>query len=110
MKGFVDQNSAVLLFDPRRFDPRGDTGPMIYREQASRLAVKLSVCVAVAAGCAFVGCSGDYGSLPSNKETVKQALNNAGDANQGANQGKRGSKKVVTKSIKQKVLNARETE
>jgi hypothetical protein len=93
----------VLLFDPRRFDPWGDRVSMSFRHEASRLAVKLAVCLAVAGGCAFVGCSGEYGTSPSMKSELKEQLNKNPD---GVNQGAKGGKKVFTKSIKQKVLNA----
>ena len=75
---------------------------MIFRQEAPRLVLKMTVCLAVAGGCAFLGCSSDYGTSPSNKNEVKEALN-TGETNQA---GKGSRIKIAPKSIKQKALNA----
>jgi hypothetical protein len=76
---------------------------MIFRQEAWRLALKMTVCLVVAAGCAFVGCSSDNGTAPgTTKENLKAAF--GPDAPQ-VNQGAKGGKKVFTKSIKQKLVN-----
>jgi len=78
---------------------------MNFRQATSNLALKMSVCLAVAGACAFLGCSSDYGSAPSNKSAVKEYLDKNAETSQGA-KGAKGGKGVLTKSIKQKALNA----
>ncbi len=75
---------------------------MILRHEASQLALKMAVCLGVAGGCSFLGCSSDYGTAPSSKAAVKEYLDKNATANQAA-KGVRG-KGITTGNIKQKAL------
>jgi len=74
---------------------------MIFRHRASRLVLKLTACLVVACGCAFVGCSSDYGTSPSNKERMKDADL---DGPAVLKKGSKGGTKVYTKSVKSKLF------
>jgi hypothetical protein len=73
---------------------------MIFRQKASRLILNLTVCIGVAGGCAFLGCSSsEYGAAPSAKETITGTLDGPP-----AKPGAKGGGKTYTKSVKSKLF------
>jgi len=78
---------------------------MMFRQKASRVVLKMTVCLGVAGGCAFLGCSSEYGSSTgATKENLKGAF---GEGAPEVNQAGKGARnKIMPKSIKQKIANS----